>query len=139
MKNSKIIKTTKHHEGLFAETIFIFLLTIIPFFVFSQTKTITGNIVDANEDPIIGATIMVKGTTIGTISDTNGNFILNNVPENAVIQISYIGYSTQEIPVIGKTSFKIVLQEETQTLEEVIVVGYGVQKKSTVSAQCAEY
>lgn len=137
MKNSKIIKTTKHHEGLFAETIFIFLLTIIPFFVFSQTKTITGNIVDANEDPIIGATIMVKGTTIGTISDTNGNFILNNVPENAVIQISYIGYSTQEIPVIGKTSFKIVLQEETQTLEEVIVVGYGVQKKSDITGAIA--
>ena len=76
---------------------------------------------------------MVKGTSIGTVSDMDGSFTLSNVPEDAVLQISYIGYATQEIPVAGKTLFKVVLQEETLALEEVVVVGYGVQKKSDIT------
>ncbi|WP_129595293.1 SusC/RagA family TonB-linked outer membrane protein [Seramator thermalis] len=134
MKNSR--KTGRHPSSIKAfmsKKMIICFLAMIPLFVFSQTKTIMGNIVDSNGQPIIGATVMVKGTSSGTVSDMDGNFTLSDVPEDAVLQISYIGYATQEIPVAGKTSFGVVLQEEAQALEELVVVGYGVQKKSDVT------
>lgn len=134
MKNSR--KTGRHPSSIKAfmsKKMIICFLVMIPLFVFSQTKTITGNIVDSNGQPIIGATVMVKGISSGTVSDMDGNFTLSDVPEDAVLQISYIGYATQEIPVAGKTSFGVVLQEEAQALEELVVVGYGVQKKSDVT------
>ena len=93
-----------------------------------QGKTITGKVVDANGEPIIGANIIEVGTTNGTVTDIDGNFSLK-VADNATIRISYIGYLEQEINTAGKTSFNITLVEDTQTLEEVVVVGYGTQKK----------
>jgi TonB-linked SusC/RagA family outer membrane protein len=114
------------------ELIFAFLW-IFSFNAVAQNITIKGNVQDEKGEPIIGATIMVKGTTQGTVSDTDGNFTLTNVSSDAILQISYIGYTTLEIPVAGKTTFKVVLQEEVQALEEVVVVGYGVQKKSDVT------
>lgn len=114
------------------ELIFAFLW-IFSFNAVAQNITIKGNVQDEKGEPIIGATIMVKGTTQGTVSDTDGNFTLTNVPSDAILQISYIGYTTLEIPVAGKTTFKVVLQEEVQALEEIVVVGYGVQKKSDVT------
>lgn len=93
-----------------------------------QKKTITGKITDESGQPIIGANIVEKGTTKGIVTDTDGNFSLNVAP-NALLQISYIGYLPQEIPVTGKTSLRIILQEDTWALDEVVVVGYGVQKK----------
>ena len=92
------------------------------------TKTISGKIVDATGEAIIGASIIVKGTTNGTITDFDGNFTLN-VPEDAVLVISYIGYNTIETSVKGKTDLAITMKEDTQALEEVVVVGYGSQKK----------
>ena len=134
MKNSKEKLGHQSIRRAFLSKILLFsLLVMIPLFVFSQTKTITGNIVDAKGEPIIGATIMVIGTTIGTVSDMDGNFRLSNVPENGILQISFIGYATQEIPVADKTHINVVLQEEVTTLEELIVVGYGVQKKSDLT------
>lgn len=96
-----------------------------------QNKKISGIILDQNGETIIGANVVVKGTTIGTITDLDGRFILDNIPENAILQISYIGYHTQEIPVDQQTSFNIRLIEDTQALEEVVVIGYGsVQRKN---------
>jgi TonB-linked SusC/RagA family outer membrane protein len=115
------------------QMIIIVFLSAIPCMVFSQTKNITGKIVDEKSEPIIGATIKVKGTSMGTISDIDGNFRLSGVPENGTLQISYIGYQSAEINTAGKTNFKIVLKEEAQSLDEVVVVGYGVQKKSDVT------
>lgn len=97
-----------------------------------QKKTVTGRITDNNGESIIGANIVEQGTTNGTVTDINGNFSLQ-VEENAVLHISYIGYLPQDINTAGKTSFNIVLQEDTQALEEVVVIGYGVQKKATVT------
>lgn len=94
-----------------------------------QQKTISGTIVDSANEPIIGANIVVQGMTVGTITDIDGKFRLNDVPENATLVISYIGYIEQRIPVAGKDQFDIVLKEDTKTLDEVVVVGYGVQKK----------
>ena len=75
---------------------------------------------------------MEKGTTNGIISDIDGNFIIS-VPEDAVLQISYIGYVTQEIPVRGKSEIQIILKDDTQTLDDVVVVGYGTQRKKDVA------
>lgn len=98
-------------------------------------KTITGRVTDKTGETIIGANIMEKGTTNGTVTDINGNFILNVEP-NAILHISYIGYLTQDISTVGRTSFDIVLQEDTTSLEEVVVVGYGMQRKiTTIGAQ----
>jgi TonB-linked SusC/RagA family outer membrane protein len=97
-----------------------------------QQKEITGKVTDASGDPLPGATVMVKGTTIGTVTDVDGNFSLK-VADNATIRISYIGYVEQEINTAGETSFNITLAEDTQALEEVVVVGYGVQKKATIT------
>lgn len=94
----------------------------------TQTKTVTGVVLDASNIPVIGANVIIKGTSNGTITDMDGKFVLE-VPENAVLQVSYIGYIDQEIPVSGKSSVQVLLKEDTQNLDEVVVVGYGVQKK----------
>ena len=91
-------------------------------------KKLTGAILDNNGEPIVGANIVVKGTTIGTITDVDGSFSLD-VPEKGTLVISYIGYLTKEIPIGKGNTLKISLQEDTQALEEVVVVGYGTQKK----------
>lgn len=91
-------------------------------------KTVTGTIVDERGEPIIGANIIEKGTSNGTITDIDGNFSLS-VENNASLRISYIGYLEQEINTEGKTSINIVLKEDTKTLDELVVVGYGTQKK----------
>ena len=97
-----------------------------------QKKTITGTVVDAAGVPIIGANIVEVGTTNGTVTDVDGKFSLN-VDNNAIIHISYIGYLPQDINTAGKTSFNIVLKEDTQALEEVVVVGYGTQRKVNIT------
>lgn len=98
-----------------------------------QTKKIIGNVTNTAGEPIIGATVLEKGnTTNGTITDIDGNFTIN-LPANATLSISYIGYITQEIQVGYQTSFKVVLKDDTKTLDEIIVVGYGSQKKANLT------
>lgn len=101
-----------------------------------QKKRITGVITDDYGESIIGANIMEKGTTNGIITDFDGNFTLE-VGDNAILQISYIGYITQEINTSGKASFNIILKEDTQALDEVVVVAYGEQKRSAFSGSAA--
>lgn len=98
-----------------------------------QQRTVSGIVIDDSNIPVIGANVVVKGTTNGTVTDIDGKFSLQNVPENAILVISYIGYLEQELNVQGRTSFNIVLSEDTKTLEEVVVVGYGVQKKANLT------
>lgn len=93
-----------------------------------QKKEITGRVVDAAGIPVIGANIIEVGTTNGTVTDADGNFTLS-VEEDATIRISYIGYLDQTLATAGQSSFNITLIEDTKALEEVVVVGYGVQKK----------
>lgn len=96
------------------------------------TKTITGTVRDAM-GPVPGANIVVKGTTNGTITDLDGRFTLSNVPLNATLQISYIGYLPQEIEVANQSSFTIVLNEDNQALDEVVVIGYGSVRKADLA------
>jgi len=97
-----------------------------------QKKTITGTIVDAAGKPVIGANVVETGTTNGTVTDVDGKFSLS-VENNATIRITYIGYLEQNINTEGKTRFEITLLEDTQALEEVVVIGYGVVRKSDLT------
>lgn len=94
---------------------------------------ISGQVSDENGDPIIGANVIVKGSSIGGITDIDGNFTFSAPDGNGVLTVSYIGYVEQNIPIEGKHTFNIILKEDNETLEEVVVVGYGVQKKSVVT------
>lgn len=94
-----------------------------------QTGKLSGIVVDEKGEPVIGANVTIKGTTIGTITDLDGQFNLENVTGKNILLISYIGYLPQEIEVGNKRVFNVVLKEDTQKLEEVIVVGYGTQRK----------
>ncbi len=98
---------------------------------------ISGTIVDTEGNPVIGASIMEKGTSNGTISDLDGHFTLD-VTSNAILQITYIGYASQEIKVGNKKQLNITLEEDTETLDEVVVVGYGTVKKSNVVGSIAK-
>lgn len=110
----------------------IFCISII----FAQTKQLTGTVFDQSGEPVIGATVLLKGTSIGTVTGMDGDFSIN-VPENGTLVISYIGYQSQEISVIGRNSFNVVLQEDSELLDEVVVVGYGVQRKATLTGSVA--
>ncbi|MCD7899535.1 MAG: TonB-dependent receptor [Bacteroides sp.] len=97
---------------------------------------ISGTVKDANGDPIIGATIMEKGTANGVVSDMDGNFTIN-VASNGVLHVSYIGYTEQDIPVAGKSFINIQLNEDTEILEEVVVIGYGTVKRRDLTGAVA--
>ena len=98
----------------------------------AQPKKVTGKVVDANGEPVIGATIKEQGTANGTITDFDGNFALD-VADNAMLEVSYIGYKSQELKaVVGKT-LSVTLKEDTEVLDEVVVVGYGTQKKANLT------
>ena len=105
---------------------------LFSFSVFAQNITIKGNVKDATGEPIIGANVLQKGTTNGTITDPDGNFTLN-VPNNSTINVSYIGYIPQDIAVNGQTSFNIIMNEDVEALDEVVVVGYATGSKRTIS------
>ena len=94
---------------------------------------VTGKVVDASGDPVIGASVVVKGTSNGVVTDLNGNFSIAGVPQNAQLVISYVGCRTQTLAVNGRQSFNVSLEEDKQQLDEVVVVGYGVQRKSDVT------
>ena len=93
-----------------------------------KQKRISGVIKDAAGEPIIGANVVEKGTTNGTVTDMDGKFTLD-VQDKGVLQVSYIGYLTQELSVSGKSSFNVIMVDDSQNLSEVVVVGYGTQKK----------
>lgn len=98
-----------------------------------KKKNVSGVIVDTNGEPVIGASVLVKGTTNGTITDMDGKFTINDVPENSTLDISYIGYKTMTLKATDKNLSRLVLHEDTEVLDEVVVVGYGVQRKRDVS------
>lgn len=130
-----------HLEKCRAKSNLLRMLTLLLFAlctttVFAQQKNIRGTVIDASGDPLIGVNVSVKGTTIGIITDMDGKYQLE-VPANATLVFSYIGYQTQEIAVGTQSSINVTLKEDTQKLDEVVVVGYGVQKKVTVTGAVA--
>ena len=102
--------------------------------VVSQQKSyaLTGNIVDGKGEPIIGANVVLKGSATGVVTDVDGNFSMN-VSEKDVLMISYIGYNSLEIPVKGQKSLNIVMKENVESLDEIVVIGYGTMKKKDLT------
>ena len=103
----------------------------------TQTGTVKGQVVDENGESVIGASVLLKGTTNGVITDINGNFVLEGVTGGTLL-VSYVGYQTQEITVVPGKVLKIVMKEDAELLDEVVVVGYGVQKKETLSGSVTQ-
>lgn len=114
----------------------LLLFCLIPLWGFAQSITIKGTVKDNTGEAIIGANVKEKDTTNGMITDFDGNFQLS-VQKNAILVISYIGYTTQEIPVGENTNLNIVLKEDAKALEEVVVIGYGTARKSDVTGSIA--
>lgn len=103
----------------------------------SKGILVKGTVFDEDKLPIIGANIMVKGTSLGTITDMDGNFNLTVPYEDAVLTVSFIGYTTKDIPLKGQRQLNITLVEDSKTLQEVVVIGYGSQKKTTLTGSVA--
>lgn len=121
-------------------SVLLFLLSFTLASVHAQNIPVKGTVVSGSDnEPLPGVNVVVKGNSSnGTITGLDGEFTLSSVPTNAVLTISYIGYKTQEVSVRGQRQIKVVLQEDSETLDEVVVVGYGVQKKSVVTAAIAK-
>lgn len=102
----------------------------------AQPKKVTGKVVDANGEPVIGATIKEQGTANGTITDFDGNFTLD-VTDNAMLEVSYIGYKSQELKAVAGKMLSVTLREDTEVLDEVVVVGYGTQRKGNLTGSIA--
>lgn len=129
MKRKKHILTViPRHAGLLLMLAFLTTGQLL----FAQSKKVTGIVKDALGETIIGASILETGTTNGVITDFDGNFTINVSDDKAILKISFIGYATQDVPVAGKTSLAVILKEDSELLDEVVVVGYGAQKKESV-------
>ncbi len=103
----------------------------------AQQKTITGTVLDAGGQPLPGVTVVIKNTTQGAITGTDGGYTISNVPDNGTLVFSFVGMVTQEIPVAGKTLINVIMVTENIGLEEVVAIGYGVQKKSNITGSIA--
>ena len=102
-----------------------------------QQKSVSGKVTDSTGGSLPGVSVVVKGTTTGTITDANGNYSLANVPGNATLQFSFVGMKGQEMTVNGKSTIDVTLADETIGIEEVVAVGYGTQKKATLTGSIA--
>ena len=99
----------------------------------AQNITVKGNVVDEQKEPLIGVSVKIQGTTTGTVTDYDGNFELPNVPPTEKLEFSYVGMKTLVVPVDGRTVINVTMQEDVEMLEEVVVVGYGTQRKATLT------
>lgn len=114
------------------------LMCIIPLSINAQNITVTGTVKDAAGNPLVGVAIQVEGETIGTVTDLDGRFTLLNIPPNSTILVTYVGMQSQRIDLNGRTSLSIILMEDTVLLEEVVIVGFGQQKKESVVGAIAQ-
>ena len=115
-----------------------FFLVVFSIGAYAQPRTLTGKVVDETGFPLPGVTVLGKGTTVGTVTNADGTFSLS-VPANVtVLQFSFVGMRSQEVTISGRTTFNIVMSEESIGLEEVVAVGYGTQKKETVVGSIAQ-
>lgn len=109
------------------------LIVSVMLSVVAFAQDITGTITDASGEPIIGASVQVKGTQIGAVTDFEGNFVIKGVKAGQSIVVSYVGYLSETVKIGNQKNIKVSLKEDTQSLEELVVVGYGTQKKSDVT------
>ncbi len=132
MKDSKTSSLLGRMEK-FQRLFIVALFSVMAVAASAQNKTLKGTVVDSTGEPIIGASVLVDKTSNGTITDLDGNFTLTNVANNASVKVSFVGYKPQVVSTTGQTMMKITLQDDTEMLDEVVVVGYGTVKKSDVT------
>jgi TonB-linked SusC/RagA family outer membrane protein len=133
-KNRRLLRTLEL-------TLLLLTASLIPVFatiyshnsILQQDRTVTGTITDTDDLPLYGATVIIKGTLVGTVADENGNYTLSNVPDNATLMFSFVGMSTQEVLVGNQTTIDVRMVEDVVGLEEVIAVGYGSFRKSDLT------
>lgn len=113
--------------------LFVALMAVVSLSAAAQGKSVHGTVVDVNGDPLIGVTVIVKGTTNGTSTDFDGAYTLKNVADNATLVFSYVGCQTQDVKVAGKSEINVTLRDDSALLDDLVVVGYGVQKKTDVT------
>lgn len=123
MNNSKIINVRLMKKVL------VLVLSFLSVTAFAQNITVKGIVKDGTGEPIIGGSVLVKGSSIGTVTDVDGNYTLSNVPADGVLEFSYIGMKKQDVKVSGKTVINVVLQEDTQILDEVVVTALGLKRE----------
>lgn len=138
MKNEKSLKIVDWGR---VKCVSAFLITLIiavmSFGATAQTKSVSGTVIDEAGEAVIGANVAVKGTKVGTVTDFNGDFSLSNIADNAILVISYVGYTTQEVPVAGKSVINVTLTENRELLDEVVVIGYGTVKRKDLTGAVA--
>lgn len=121
------------NNGLTGRKIMILLFLLVCSGISAVAQSIKGQVVDQNDEPVIGASVLVKGTTNGAITDADGKFQLSNVGSKAVIVFSYLGMKTQEVPVNGRSVINVTMENDNYVLEETVVIGYGSVKKSDLT------
>ena len=109
------------------------LLGVMCSVALSAQVRVSGTVTDAQKEPVIGASVLERGTGTGTVTDMDGQFTLEVASEKSVLEISYVGMKTQTVSVAGKPSIQVVLQEDQEVLDEVVVIGYGTQKRKDVT------
>lgn len=115
--------------------LFILFSLFISAGIAAQNIKVTGNVTDKfDSEPMIGASVSIKGTTTGTLTDIDGNYSLNNVPQNSTLVFSMVGYATQEIKVNNRTAINVVMEENVNELDDVVVIGYGVVRKGDLTS-----
>lgn len=120
------------------KSLIFFLMLWSSIFMYAQHLSITGKVTDKLDEPIIGASVLVKGTSNGVITDLNGVFNMKNVPSDGVLTVSYIGYKDVEVKINpSQTSYAITLEEDNQMLDEVVVVGFGTQRRANLTEAVA--
>jgi TonB-dependent SusC/RagA subfamily outer membrane receptor len=129
-----MIVDLKRFAGRALTTLSLSMLCLV---AFAQGRSIRGTITDSAGDPVIGANVLVVGTTNGAITDLDGNFELQNVTNNARIQVSFIGFIAQTIPVGNQNSIRVTLLDDSQALDEVVVIGYGTAKRRDLTGVVA--
>lgn len=123
----------KNHERKMSRGIFIILLSMFSISVMAQQKTVSGKVTDAYGMELTGVSVYAKGTTSGSITDIDGKFIVEIPTASKVLVISYVGYRTQEVDITNQKSIIVSLEEDTKLLDEVVAIGYGVQRKSDMT------
>lgn len=111
----------------------MFFLLIVPLVFAQQSKTITGTVVDTSNEPIIGASVVNTRTGFGVTTDLSGNFTLTNVAVGSVVRISFVGFQPQEFSIDGKNTYDVTLQENTEILDDIVVIGYGTRQRKSIT------
>ena len=123
----------------FSKGLWLMLMFAYSISLFAQGLTVRGLVSDTNGLPLTGVTVLVVGTTTGTVTDLDGNFVLENVPSNSILEVSYVGMTTQLIPLEGRTILNIVLEEDAELLEELVVIGYQTIRKADLTGSVSVF